>query len=85
MPILFHIWRHPTLKSQTIFKMPLIPYVITTSRTDLFILFDEPMSALDAEIKVILRRQLKEIQGMGKRKVNKYGARIIRTVKEYTE
>ena len=40
MPILFHIWRHPTLKSQTIFKMPLIPYVITTSRTDLFILFD---------------------------------------------
>ena len=26
------------------------------------ILFDEPMSALDAEIKVILRQQLKEIQ-----------------------
>ena len=26
------------------------------------ILFDEPMSALDAEIKVVLRRQLKEIQ-----------------------
>ena len=26
------------------------------------ILFDEPMSALDAEIKLVLRRQLKEIQ-----------------------
>lgn len=50
-----------------------------------YVVFPDATLRLIAEKKPQTKSQLKEIQGMGKRKVNKYGARIIRTVKEYTE
>ncbi len=50
-----------------------------------YVVFPDATLRLIAEKKPQTKGQLKEIQGMGKRKVNKYGARIIRTVKEYTE
>ena len=50
-----------------------------------YVVFPDATLRMIAEKKPQTKGQLKEIQGMGKRKVNKYGARIIRTVKEYTE
>lgn len=50
-----------------------------------YVVFPDATLRLIAEKKPQTKGQLKEIQGMAKRKVNKYGARIIRTVKEYTE
>ena len=50
-----------------------------------YVVFPDATLRLIAEKKPQTKGQLKEIQGMGKRKVNKYGARSIRTVKEYTE
>lgn len=50
-----------------------------------YVIFPDATLRMIAEKKPQTKGQLKEIQGMGKRKVNKYGARIIRTVREYTE
>ena len=49
-----------------------------------YVVFSDATLKQIAERKPLTKSALKEIQGMGKKKVNKYGARIIRTVKNST-
>ncbi|MBR3350467.1 MAG: DNA helicase RecQ [Solobacterium sp.] len=50
-----------------------------------YVVFSDATLKQIAQRKPLTKGKLKEIQGMGKKKVNKYGARIIRTVKNTIE
>ena len=50
-----------------------------------YVVFSDATLKQIAQRKPLTKGKLKEIQGMGKKKVNKYGARIIKTVKNSSE